>query len=205
MERSALDTLAKQLAAALRGDHEALCRHLIQELSYGRPVLSGRLASVLGISEAEVSAQLAHIADVERDDNGHIVGFGISLIPTPHRFLVNGRSLFTWCAFDALTYPASLQQSADVESHCPVTHQKITLTITPAGIRDVVPASTVISVFIPRSEDAHQCDRESFCKQGYFFASVEAAVQWQTEHQKILILPIEEAYELSRLVAHYRS
>jgi hypothetical protein len=42
------------------------------------------------------------------------------------------------------------------------------------------------------------------CNYGHFFASREAATQWQAAHQEALILSIEEAYQVGKLVEGYR-
>lgn len=204
MHASDLETLARRLAAALRGERDVLCRTLVRELSCGRPVTSATIAHALQIPEEEVKRQLAQLTDAERDQRGQVVGWGLSLIPTPHRFLMHGQTLFTWCALDALTYPALLDHSAQVESHCPITGSAVTLTVTPEDVKDLVPATAVISLVLP--EPAHGCDgdRETFCKQGRFFASIEAARQWQGARADVLILPIEEAYQLAQRILWYR-
>jgi hypothetical protein len=40
--------------------------------------------------------------DTEYDAHGRVVfGSGLTLRPNPHRFEVDGRTLYTWCALDA--------------------------------------------------------------------------------------------------------
>src|SRR5205085_7506414 len=125
-------------------------------------------------------------------------------IPTPHRFQVNGLTLYTWCALDALTYPALLKQRAHVESACPITGRQVALSITPTGIEDLAPASAVVSLVIPASTAACDCDRAAFCNQGHFFSSREAASAWQAPHQNALILSVQDAYQLGLMLAQYR-
>lgn len=61
---------------------------------------------------------LADLPDLETDVQGHIVGSGLTLRPTPHRFTIDGRQLYTWCALDTLIFPAVLGQVATVEAPC---------------------------------------------------------------------------------------
>jgi alkylmercury lyase len=68
----------------------------------------------------QVAEVLAGLADLEVDQSGNVVGWGLTFIPTPHRFRMNGQQFYTWCALDALTYPALLRLPAGVESSCPV-------------------------------------------------------------------------------------
>ena len=43
---------------------------------------------------------------------------GLSLVPSRHRLLLNGRQLYTWCALDAVGFAAGLRADARVESRC---------------------------------------------------------------------------------------
>lgn len=53
------------------------------------------------------------------DEQGTVVGsHGLSLIPTQHSLTINGQSLFTWCAADAVGIPAALGTDAKIESSC---------------------------------------------------------------------------------------
>ncbi len=45
---------------------------------------------------------------LSHESNWNVVGWGLTFIPTPHRFRVNGHTFYTWCALDALTIPALL-------------------------------------------------------------------------------------------------
>src|SRR5713226_5632935 len=114
MHYKELELLARQLADGLRGDHDAFCRELVRLLARGHPVTPERLASVLQMTAEQVAEVLAGLADLEVDQSGNVVGWGLTFIPTPHSFQVNGRTFYTWCALDALTYPALLQLAAGV-------------------------------------------------------------------------------------------
>src|SRR2546422_8546152 len=150
MHDTELKLLARQLADGLRGDHDAFCRELVRLLACGHPVTRKRLASVLQMTAEQVTEVLAGLADLEVDPSGNVVGWGLTFIPTPHRFRVNGHTFYTWCALDALTYPALLRLTACVESSCPVSGTKVSLSVTPAGAHDLTPPSAVISLVIPR-------------------------------------------------------
>ena len=138
-----LELLARQLADGLRGDHDAFCRELVRLLACGHPVTRERLATVLRMTAEQVAEVLACLADLEVGQSGSMVEWGLTLIPTPHRFQVNGKPLYTWCALDALTYPALLQLPADVQSSCPVSGTEVSLSVTPTGIRDLTPPGAV--------------------------------------------------------------
>jgi len=59
---------------------------LVRLLAEGEPVAVGRLAAEGGWTEEDVRSGLARHPSVEWDDRGRIVGAGLTLWPTPHRF-----------------------------------------------------------------------------------------------------------------------
>jgi alkylmercury lyase len=152
----------------------------------------------------QVGEVLASLTDLEEDPSGNVVGWGLTFIPTPHRFRANGQQFYTWCALDALIYPALLQVVASVESSCPVSGTPVTLSITPAGVHDLAPASAVVSVVIPGQGSACNGDRGTFCTQSLFFHSRRDALTWQASSPMAWLLSIAEAYQVGRLIARYR-
>ena len=204
MHEKELERLARRLVEGLRGNHDAFCRALVRLLAEGHPVAPERLASALQMTVGQVAEVLAVLADLEVDPSGNVVGWGLTLIPTPHRFRVNGQTFYTWCALDALTYPALLQVEASVESSCPVSGTPVTLSITPAGVHDLTPASAIVSMVIPGQGCACNGDRGSFCTQSLFFRSRPDALLWQASSPTAWLLSVADAHQLGRLVAHYR-
>ncbi|MCQ4438245.1 organomercurial lyase, partial [Clostridioides difficile] len=53
---------------------------------------------------------LEQAVSTEWDDYGNVVGYGLTLRETPHTFEVDGRRLYTWCAFDTLFFPALIDR-----------------------------------------------------------------------------------------------
>jgi alkylmercury lyase len=204
MHHTELELLARQLADGLRGEHDAFCRELVRLLACGHPVTPERLASALQMTAEQVAEVLAGLADLEVDQSGNVVGWGLTLIPTPHRFQVNGHTFYTWCALDALTYPALLRLPASVESSCPVSGAPVKLSITPAGVHDLAPSSAVVSVVIPGQGSACDGDRGSFCTRSLFFRSRRDALTWRASSPTARLLSVAEAFQVGRLVARYR-
>jgi alkylmercury lyase len=204
MPTSSLDEIARAIANGLHCDHKAFCLQLLRFLANGQPVSPEQLATTLDMSRNELTTILRQLPDIEYDDEGNIVASGLSLLPTSHHFQVNGHALFTWCAMDALTYPMMLQQPAYVESLCPVTGTLISLKVTPESVEFLQPVSAVVSFVIP--EKARTCCdvKGSFCCNALFFSSLEAATMWRSEHQEAIVLPVDEAYQVARMVARYR-
>jgi len=95
MHPTSLELLARQLADGLRGDHDAFCRELVRLLACGHPVTRERLATMLQMTAEQVAEVLAGLSDLEVDPSGNVVGWGLTFIPTPHRFRGNGQQFYT--------------------------------------------------------------------------------------------------------------
>lgn len=173
---------------------------LLRLLAEGKPVELRHLASVAHCSLEEIQAVLPS-SDVEVDQAGNIVGWGLSLVPTPHQFHLGETILSTWCALDALAFPALIGRTAQVVSRCPATGKAVSLTVTPTHIECLEPASAVVSVRAPGA-DTDLCHvRGGFCLQGHFFAAREVASAWPSLHPQAVLLSVEEAASLGRILA----
>ncbi|MEX2538533.1 MAG: organomercurial lyase [Actinomycetota bacterium] len=120
-----------------------------------------------------------------------------ALAETPHRFEIDGRTLYTWCAADPLFLAPLLGTSARVISRCPVTSEIVTLTVSEEGVFDIVPPGAVLSFIQPDGCFGDDVI-ERFCHYIHLFASQDAANTWVAEHAETFVLPIDEAFELGR-------
>lgn len=195
-----IEELAKVLESGLGTADEglALFRHLILLLAEGQPVNPKRVSAVFGRPQEEVMKILSRMPSIEWDKNGNIVGAGLTLQPTPHRFQLNDRSLYTWCALDALMFPSLIGQTVQVESPCASTGDPVRMTVTVAGVEQVEPAGAVVSLVAP---EASPDVRRAFCDYVNFFRSAEAASIWLAEHPGATTLPVADAYQLGRRLA----
>ncbi len=172
-----------------------LFRSLLRLLAQGEPVTIDDLANATGRPSDQVRQTLSALPDVERDDQGRIVGYGITLRPTPHHFEVNGQRLYTWCALDTLIFPSLLDLTAHIQSPCHGTGIPVRVTVEPTGVTSVEPATAVVSIVTP---DEHASIRSAFCDQVHFFASPEAAKGWLDEHPGMTVHPVTEAHQLGQ-------
>ncbi len=181
-------------------EQQGLAVHLYRLLAEGHPVSRTQLATAADSSLETVHEFLEGWGGFHyEDDDGDIVGFlGLALPEMPHRFEVNGRTLYTWCAWDSLFIPEIIKQTAHVESTCQVSGDKIRLTVSPSGVKEVDPAGAVMSFLIPDAGKVKENVMASFCHFVYFFCSAEAGEEWASEREGILLLSVEEAYELGR-------
>ncbi len=175
---------------------DQLARLLVQ----GQPVAPELLARRLHRDLEEVRAILRAHPELEYDVQGNLVGSGLTLVPTTHQFRVEQRTLFAWCAFDTLTYPVELHLSAQVTSRCPVTGSSIQLKVTPEQVLDLDPGEAQVSLVVDVAAGCGSNVRQDVCNYGHFFASHEAALLWQAAYREVMILSVEEAYRVGKLV-----
>lgn len=174
---------------------------LLRELARGHPVTVEDLARVSGHSATEVRDGLGGLSDTEYDQHGAVVGHGITLRETPHRFTVDGQVLYTWCALDTLIFPTVLDRPAHVVSPTPGTGEPVTLSVDPVvGVTVLDPATAVVSVLAP--DGGSSGVRAAFCNQVHFFATPVAAQDWLAEHPGGTVLSVADAFELGRRLAH---
>lgn len=175
-----------------------LFRTVLRLLLRGEPVTLAAVAAAAGKDERDVAEAIDAFQPVERDESGRIVGMGITLNSTPHRFRVDGRDVYTWCALDTLVFPTLLGIRAEVESPCHETGTPVRVTVTPDGVTAVEPGSAVVSV-VPIEHVRNI--RTAFCDHVHFFRSAEAATAWLAAHDGGRILPVREAFALGRSFA----
>ncbi|TVS86195.1 organomercurial lyase MerB [Mycobacterium helveticum] len=176
------------------GLDSALLVPLLRLLASGDPVDVTTLAAAAGRTIEQARAQLAKLPDTEYDDDGRIVGHGLTLRPTPHRFTLDGAQLYTWCALDTLIFPLILDREAHVESVSPASRQPIRLTADPRGVRDVEPAAAVVSLVNP--DDMTEI-RSAFCNQVHFFTSDDDAQSWQETNPGGQVMPVADTFDLA--------
>jgi alkylmercury lyase len=172
-----------------------LAPHAARLLADGEPVALERLAAASGRAVEEVDAALGEQVSAERDDQGRLVGLGLTLRPTTHRFMIGGRTLFAWCASDALMFPVILGRPSVIESTCPRTGQAIRIELTPDTVERVNPPDAVMSVVRPIGVTDV---RSSVCQHGHFFSSPAAAIRWADEHPDGEVYAVRDAFRLDR-------
>jgi alkylmercury lyase len=181
-----------------RVEGQELLPHAIRLLSEGEPVALDRLASASGLPVEAVEAALGEQVSAERYDHGRLLGFALTLRPTPHRYTTGGRTLYAWCASDTLIFPVILGRPGLVESTCRHTGQPIRIELTPDAVEGVNPPDAVLSAVRPtgRLTDV----RTTTCRHGHFFSSRAAATQWAAEHPDGHIHSVEQGFRQDREV-----
>ena len=152
-----LEALARALALSLPGT-DRLSVSVLGVLATGYPVSRHELAARLAQgrrrdgevdSETLLNAAMERLPNVELDEDGRIVGCGLTLAPTDHQIIFSGPPLFTYCAFDTVLFPALLGRSAEVRSRCHATGVPIRCSIGVEGLETLAPAAAVITLVAP--------------------------------------------------------
>lgn len=202
MRTSDLQELAARITAPMRTTAGGILFEIVLPtldlLAGGKPASPEEIAAAAGKSPEEVRAALARLPSAEWDEQSRVVGLGLTLRLTPHRFESEGRTLFAWCALDALLFPVLLGRSASIESPCRGTGEPVRVEVTPAGIEAVEPPSAVVSIVAARDLASL---RSVGCNNTHFFLSPQAASRWIEKHPEATILPVEDAFRLGRLIA----
>ena len=171
---------------------------LYRQLALGEPVAPQEIALRTGAAVDRVNALLDAVPAVYREE-GKVIGFwGLTVRPlSKHRFQTGNRTLYTWCAWDALFIPMILAKTAYVESEDAHTGAPIRLTVTPERVQAVAPRGTVVSMLEPR-EDMLADVVTRLCHYIHFFASEASGRAWTKKHPGTVLLSLEDAFELGR-------
>jgi alkylmercury lyase len=206
MANDTVREIARAEAAAFRGTDPVVVRSIVplmRLLLDGAPVSTERFAASAGIPPAEARAVFERLRawGAEFDAEGHVVGAGLTLVPTPHRYAVDGRAFYTWCVPDAILFPLVLGHTATIASPDPVGGATIRLTIGPQGVESCTPEGAVVS---SRSAGFTTADvRGSICQYGHFFASRDTAAAYAARHSSVPlgILAPQEAFRVAQISA----
>ena len=202
MKTNELQELAASITAPMRATGGRVFLEIIPPtldlLARGKPASPEEIAAASAKSPEEVRAALDRFPSAEWDEQGRVVGLGLTLQLTPHRLELEGRTLFAWCALDALLFPILLGRPASIESPCRGTGELVHIEVTSAGIEAVEPPSAVVSIVA--APDLANFRRIS-CNNAHFFSSPEAASRWLEKHPEATILSVEDTFRLGRLIA----
>jgi alkylmercury lyase len=190
-----LDELADGMFALVEGwSNKWLGLIKLQKLLLeGKPVSPDRIAADLYLTPKEVTDL---IEGAELDQDGNVVGFGLSIVPTPHSYQIDGRQFYVWCALDAITFPFLHNSTVMIESRDPISGEKIRLTSTPEGVQNADPSKTVVS-FVPGINSPENI-RANFCNFTHFFTSEATASEYVVRHPGLVILPIDQAFQIGK-------
>ena len=213
IDRATLETLADQFTDAhprfdARQQQTALT--VFRLLGEGRPVDLDAVAARTGRPPRQVAADLDAWPSVHRDGDGRVVGlWGLTLRPTAHALDVDGHTLYTWCALDALFVPELVGRPARVRSTSPTSGQTVTLTVDDDGPHGITPSSAVMTLrrvtagFVDAWRGVGESTTvDSFCCYVHFFADEDEARAWVGGDDNTLVASIADGFAYGRRYNH---
>jgi alkylmercury lyase len=190
-----MDGVQKTMTEFIGRDVARFMAPMIRLLAQGQPVAVERIGAEAGVSVEEIESWLHAQPGTDWDDGGRLLGFGLTQRPTRHRYIVDGRVLFTFCAADTLIFTPILGRPATVESSCPTTGDPIRIELTPQAVTSVDPTTAVVS-HVNLCCGASDI-RGSLCDHGHFFASDSAAQPWRWAHPDGDVRPVGEFFDIA--------
>ncbi|MGH7546793.1 MAG: organomercurial lyase [Gemmatimonadales bacterium] len=197
MTRSNIPTVEQYweaLAAALPAfspEDQRVAVTLYREVAKGQPVDAAQLG------DRDSLKPFAYY-----DEQGRVLGFGgLAAAPMHHRFEVDGRTLWTWCAWDSLFIPEILGKRARVTSPDPETGDPVRLVVTPHEIESAEPENAVVSFLLPDARDFGTSAANvmtNFCHFIFFFASPASGERWVARHPGTFLYSLDDAFALAK-------
>jgi len=204
-----LDDLIEATLSAfpeLSSDAQRLSLALYRELTKGKPVSADALVAATSLPPSTIDGILADWPGIYRNEAEEILGYwGLAIREMPHRLIVDGRTLFTWCAWDTLFIPELLGRPAEVQTQDPISSEPIRLHVTPDTARPRDHADLVMSYLRPDPSMASQII-SSFCHHIHFFTSEKTGKQFTAKTPNTLLVSLADALTLARRknAAQYR-
>ncbi len=199
MTTKSSNDIINEYTGLLRGKNDNLNNvlRILPLLLKGNSVSAKLIAAELGISSEEANLFLNGIRSYggEFNEDRDFIGFGITLVPTPHKYEVNNHTFYTWCAVDTIIFPSIYNHTAVITSPDPVSGKKIRLTVNKHGIHKIEPGSAVVSF---KSKDVlSENVRDTCCTYQHFFETYETASKYVSIHKnaEVDIVKPEEAFQ----------
>lgn len=133
---------------------EQLRRVAFRWVRAGRGATASRLADGAGLPLQVVYDELAALEQqglLVRDAHGVVGISGLSLVETPHHLHLDSRSLFTWCALDAVGIAAGLRADAAVAAQCYHCQQEVAIHFQAGPLMAASPAGLHIWLPLPQA------------------------------------------------------
>ena len=166
-----------------------------QLFASGSPVNVNKLASAVGCPPARLLITLDELdraGRIRRDETGRLVGSaGLSVIPDRHRIELNGRTFWTWCAYDILGIFGADKATGSAFSLSPATGATLQV-----RFHDGRPKVDRVVLFRPSDSAAACCTNlyEEWCPNSNFFEDKRSAESWSTSRKiEGRIMGLEEA------------
>lgn len=193
-----------------RVPRNALSQEVQLSIATARALAEGHALNVERLSETwglplEQTEQIFNAAkgrSIETDQDDQLIGAaGLSLNRTDYELAIRGRTMYAWCAWDALFLPAYLDASATVTSTDPVDGELITVEVSPTSIGRAEPDTTVLTILVPNLDSPEGLQTgpgTARCSAMHFFTDKATAVKWVGDRTDLVILNPTQALDIAQ-------
>lgn len=207
MDHASIDKFREKTRQALEGlpegAYEAELRLQVvalQLLSKGEPVSPDRLAEAWSMPLEQVNAifeQASALGTLQLDDSGNMVGTALSLVPSNHKFQIDGKNLYAWCAYDAIYAPGVIGKNAIIDSVDPISNESLRIKVSPEGVTESEP-KMIFATVVGMDADARGGAESPRCNQMHFFVSEENASKWAADHPGVAIMTVDQLFDVAK-------
>lgn len=179
-------------------NNRGLALEIYRRLGEGHPVKLEDLIADKEISLKEAKEFLDSSGGAFYNDAGDIVGFwGLAVQKMAHKIIIDQRTVYGWCAWDALFIPQLLGEAATIESLSP-TKEIIKLKLSAQG--DVLEGSEDIMVSFLEPDAGKMMENvvANFCHYIFLFKDKSSGEEWVKEHEGTFLLPLQDVINLSK-------
>ncbi len=173
-------------------------RKLFPLLAEGRPISTTQFSKIIG-KDIITTEEILKGGRTDRDKQGRVVElYGITLITTPHRIMVDDVALFSCCAMVSQMVPLLLRKNATIESLDPVDNRIIKTRISESKIASVEPMEAVASFVVTNQEDVFEDISSSFCSHVRFFTNIKNAEEFINMDSRRYMISIDTLFHIAQ-------
>lgn len=193
--RPYFDKQLNSILSKIQLDDISFLVNVQKELLKGIPLLKTKYYELNDVTKEKANSLLELFGEL--DENNEITAFfGLSLTPTKHKFIVQQKTLYTWCALDAILFTEWLGVSSQIISHDPIDNSLIELNID----SDHLISSHPHPIFLSWVDKIDTCNlKGSFCNHVSFFSCEQTAKTWLSNNQNGKILTLEDLFESNKI------
>lgn len=190
-----LDKQLNSMLSEIQLDDPSFMVNVQKELLKGNPLLKTKYYELIDVTKEKADSLLELFGELNK--NGEITAFlGLSLTPTNHRFIVQGKTLYTWCALDAILFTEWQDVSSQIIFQDPIDNSLIELNIE----CNYLMSSNPYPIFLSWVEKMDTCNiKGSFCNHVSFFSSEQTAKKWLDNNPSGKILTLEDLFGQNKI------
>lgn len=183
----------------LEPDGQRYALTLLRTLAEGEPVSAAMLAERTGQLPAEAAGFIDRLPGIYRDDDGRVIGmWGLAVTEfPPHRYRIDGRQLFTWCAWDPFILTDWLGGTAEVSSVDAHTKEPVGFRLADGRVVDLSHPGVVLSFKLVNEWTSDVIG--SFCHFVHYFTDERSARVWTDAHPGTFVLSLDDAITLGQV------